>query len=141
MTGKKSNNFNKVNFSHSEDDYEVQDPEKELDLPLEKLNLGPRKKLLVYEPAQSKSWIKINVQILGLDRWRKKYKPLFFKELNKVWDDVNKGGPHSVSNTLLIDDKSYKAFFNPIQRVISNMFAIDLRNGLGIRRCVLQNLH
>lgn len=40
-------------------------------------------------------------------------KPLFFKELRKVWDTIKKGGPYSASNTLLIDDKPYKSFLNP----------------------------
>ncbi|RHN47647.1 putative FCP1 domain, HAD-like domain-containing protein [Medicago truncatula] len=41
-----------------------------------------------------------------------KEKPLFFKELNKVWNKVKKGGPYSASNTLMIDDKPYK--LNPV---------------------------
>ncbi|KAE9590879.1 hypothetical protein Lal_00023351 [Lupinus albus] len=39
-------------------------------------------------------------------------KPLFFKELKKIWDQIKKGGPFSASNTLLIDDKPNKAFLN-----------------------------
>ncbi|KAK7406806.1 hypothetical protein VNO78_08439 [Psophocarpus tetragonolobus] len=34
-------------FSDSEDDYDCKDSRTDLELPLEKLNLGPRKKLLV----------------------------------------------------------------------------------------------
>ncbi|KAL2345169.1 hypothetical protein Fmac_006454 [Flemingia macrophylla] len=40
-------------------------------------------------------------------------KPLFFKELSIVFENVKKGGPFSGSNTLLIDTKPYKAFLNP----------------------------
>ncbi|WJX79424.1 hypothetical protein P8452_62544 [Trifolium repens] len=39
-------------------------------------------------------------------------KPIFFKELKKVWEKVEKGGPYSASNTLMIDDKPYKAYLN-----------------------------
>jgi len=49
----------------------------------------------------------------------KKEKPLFFKQLKKVWEKINKGGPYSASNTLMIDDKPYKSFVNP---VIQNSF-------------------
>ncbi|GAU16014.1 hypothetical protein TSUD_338850 [Trifolium subterraneum] len=40
-------------------------------------------------------------------------KPIFFKELKKVWEKVEKGGPYSASNTLMIGDKPYKAYLNP----------------------------
>ncbi|CAK8544001.1 unnamed protein product [Lathyrus sativus] len=49
----------------------------------------------------------------GFKSLENKQKPLFFKELKEVWSRVNKGGPYSASNTLLIDDKPYKAFLNP----------------------------
>ena len=50
----------------------------------------------------------------GFNSLEKKSKPLFFKELKKVWQKVKKGGPYSASNTLLIDDKPYKALLNPV---------------------------
>ncbi|CAJ2632439.1 unnamed protein product [Trifolium pratense] len=40
-------------------------------------------------------------------------KPIYFKELQKVWEKVEKGGPYSASNTLMIGDKPYKAYLNP----------------------------
>ncbi|XP_057431222.1 uncharacterized protein LOC130724066, partial [Lotus japonicus] len=49
----------------------------------------------------------------GFKSLEKKSKPLFFKELNEVWKCIKRGGPYSASNTLLIDDKPYKAFLNP----------------------------
>ncbi|CAJ2632438.1 unnamed protein product [Trifolium pratense] len=42
-----------------------------------------------------------------------KEKPIFFKELRKVWETVEKGGPYSASNTLMIGDKPYKAYLIP----------------------------
>ncbi|KAL8135874.1 putative FCP1 homology domain-containing protein C1271.03c [Apium graveolens] len=39
-----------------------------------------------------------------------KYKPIFLKELDKVWE---KHGQYSSSNTLLIDDEPYRALLNP----------------------------
>ncbi|KAJ1418876.1 HAD-like superfamily [Sesbania bispinosa] len=184
MEGKNKSYKSCIKFSDSEDDYDdVQHPETELDLSLEKLNLGPRKKLLimnlngfllcrfnirdkkgipksrradgkyantlVYKRPFSEEFmefclekfevgiwssaiernvdyaldfaigkmksklIKLNVLILGFKSLENKFKPLFFKELNEVWDTVKKGGPYSASNALLIDDKPYKAFLNP----------------------------
>jgi hypothetical protein len=43
-----------------------------------------------------------------------KEKPVFFKEVKKVWEKVEKGGPYSASNTLMIDDKPYKAYLNDV---------------------------
>ncbi|KAK1362170.1 FCP1 homology domain-containing protein [Heracleum sosnowskyi] len=39
-----------------------------------------------------------------------KYKPIFLKELDKVWE---KHGQYSSSNTMLIDDEPYRALLNP----------------------------
>ncbi|TKY55835.1 FCP1 likey domain-containing protein [Spatholobus suberectus] len=186
MAGK-NKTYNFYNISDSEDDYEAQDKEKELDLPLEKLNLGPKKKLLVmnlnglllhrtnrgnkgeiprsrrpdwrsgnylaFKRPSSEEFMKFCLERFEVGIWssakehnfdaalncaigalkskllfvwdqdqctnsgfrslENKFKPLFFKELNKVWDNVKKGCPYSASNTLLIDDKPYKAFLNP----------------------------
>ncbi|WVZ05606.1 hypothetical protein V8G54_018952 [Vigna mungo] len=49
----------------------------------------------------------------GYKSLEKATKPLFFKEFNKMWEKAKKSGPFNVSNTLLIDDKPYKAFLNP----------------------------
>ncbi|RHN48606.1 putative protein-serine/threonine phosphatase [Medicago truncatula] len=50
---------------------------------------------------------------IGMKSMEKKEKPLFFKELKKVWEKVKKGGSYSPSNTLMIDDKAYKSFIDP----------------------------
>jgi len=50
----------------------------------------------------------------GFRSLENKYKPLYLKEMTKVWDNVKMGGP---SNTLLIDDKPYKALLNPVIRI------------------------
>ncbi|KAK7244984.1 hypothetical protein RIF29_39813 [Crotalaria pallida] len=49
----------------------------------------------------------------GFNALERESRPIFFKELKKVWEKVKKGGPYTASNTLLIDDKPYKAFLNP----------------------------
>ncbi|KAB2606770.1 ubiquitin-like domain-containing CTD phosphatase 1 [Pyrus ussuriensis x Pyrus communis] len=47
----------------------------------------------------------------GLKSLENKNKPLFFKELDKVWSYFS--GKYSESDTLSIDDKPYKALLNP----------------------------
>ncbi|XP_050380371.1 uncharacterized protein LOC126797713 [Argentina anserina] len=47
----------------------------------------------------------------GFKSLEKKMKPLFFKDLKKVWDQFK--GKFSASDTLLIDDQPYKALLNP----------------------------
>ncbi|KAK7378735.1 hypothetical protein VNO80_04182 [Phaseolus coccineus] len=168
-----------------ENEHETQDSATELDLPLEKLNLGPGKKLLVmnlnglllhrvhrskkggihrsvdgryrgylvFRRPFSGEFMKFCLERFEVGIWssamehnidaalayaigplRKNIlfvwdqrqctdsgfkslenacKPLFFKEVSKVWENVKKGGPFSASNTLLIDDNPYKAFLNP----------------------------
>jgi len=64
----------------------------------------------------------------GFRSLENKYKPLFFKEMIKVWDNVKIGGPYSASNTLLIDDKPYKALLNPVIKIhLFILFKILLR--------------
>ncbi|XP_050910458.1 uncharacterized protein LOC127125701 isoform X1 [Lathyrus oleraceus] len=175
--------------SDSEDDYddEKDTQEPELDLSLEKLNLGPKKKLLImnlngfllhrvhvrdtkgipksrtadykyryfllFKRPFSEEFMKFCLERFEVGIWssamehnidcalrcaigssenkllfvwdqnkctdsdfkslENEKKPLFFKELKKVWSRVKKGGPYSASNTLLIDDKPYKALLNP----------------------------
>ncbi|KAK2418349.1 putative FCP1 proteiny domain-containing protein [Trifolium repens] len=60
-------------------------------------------------------WNQNHCRNTGFKSVENKEKPLFFKPLKYVWEYVTKGGPYSVSNTLLIDHKPYKAFLNPIQ--------------------------
>ncbi|XP_061990837.1 uncharacterized protein LOC133709191 [Rosa rugosa] len=47
----------------------------------------------------------------GFKSLEKRMKPLFFKELKKVW--YHFGGKYSECDTLLIDDQPYKALLNP----------------------------
>ncbi|XP_034225623.1 uncharacterized protein LOC117635405 [Prunus dulcis] len=138
---------------------------KECGLPLEKLNLGPRKKLLVlslggllchrvhrYERAniprfryvdasygsflcyldialdcvmkglRSKlvfAWDQVKCTDSGFKTLEKRDKPLFLKELKKVWEGKcsktrsSSTGKYSSSNTLLMDNQPYKALLNP----------------------------
>ncbi|KAK2364307.1 Haloacid dehalogenase hydrolase (HAD) superfamily protein [Trifolium repens] len=58
-------------------------------------------------------WNQDHCRNTGFKSVENKEKPLFFKPLKYVWEYVTKGGPYSLSNTLLIDDKPYKAFLNP----------------------------
>lgn len=54
----------------------------------------------------------------GFSTKENKNKPIFFKELKKLWDNESSNlpwrkGQYSSSNTILIDDKPYKALLNP----------------------------
>ncbi|XP_027177022.1 uncharacterized protein LOC113776130 [Coffea eugenioides] len=54
----------------------------------------------------------------GFRSLHKKQKPLFLKDLNKVWENKDRSlpwpsGKYSSSNTLLIDDEPCKALLNP----------------------------
>ncbi|XWS43474.1 hypothetical protein CRYUN_Cryun16bG0107200 [Craigia yunnanensis] len=54
----------------------------------------------------------------GISSLEKKEKPIFLKELKKVWDKnwssfLQHRDEYSASNTLLIDDTPYKALLNP----------------------------
>ncbi|KAK7244985.1 hypothetical protein RIF29_39814 [Crotalaria pallida] len=169
------------------DNDDHQDEKSDLELPLEKLNLGPKKKLLVISinglllyrdrPSQmrnihkyrrpdayyslysvflrpfSEDFMKFCLERFEVGIWssarehnayttlnyaigslkskllfvwdqkdctdtgfmslENEDKRLFFKDLNKVFQDVKKGGPYTESNTLMIDDTPYKTFLNP----------------------------
>jgi hypothetical protein len=48
-----------------------------------------------------------------------KEKPLFFKELRKLWEKCEpdlpwESGEYNEANTLLLDDSPYKALVNPV---------------------------
>ena len=58
----------------------------------------------------------------GFKSLENKNKPLFFKQLKKLWEKVKKGGPYSASNTLLIDDTPYKALLNPVTSNTVNFY-------------------
>ncbi|VVA35580.1 PREDICTED: ubiquitin domain-containing [Prunus dulcis] len=93
---------------------------KECGLPLEKLNLGPRKKLLVLSLGGllcHRDQVKCTDS--GFKTLEKRDKPLFLKELKKVWEGKcsktrsSSTGKYSSSNTLLMDNQPYKALLNP----------------------------
>jgi hypothetical protein len=49
-----------------------------------------------------------------------KFKPLFLKELSKLWEKVKSDlpwdkGDYGPGNTLLVDDTPYKAILNPVR--------------------------
>ncbi|KAJ7976044.1 NLI interacting factor-like phosphatase [Quillaja saponaria] len=217
MAGKNNESLSHENvvFSDSEDDYEVEDKGIDLGLPLEKLNLGPKKKLLVmslnglllnrifkgkkleipnnripdgryknhlvFKRPFSEEFMKfcferfevgiwssamehnidgvlnsamgeLNSKLLfvwdqrectdsGYKSLERKVKPLFFKELKKVWENFRRGGPFSAANTLLIDDKPYKALLNPAHTAVfpesynavdNDDDALDPKGGLAI---------
>jgi hypothetical protein len=49
----------------------------------------------------------------GLRHPENRNKPIFLKELSKVWQTPPFRGVYGPSNTLLIDDSAYKALRNP----------------------------
>lgn len=75
-------------------------------------------------------------------------KPLFVKELRKVWDeDANHGLPQrhrgrfSPSNTLLIDDSPYKALLNPVSNSYLNSLIHSPLHLFGSKRVKLRGCH
>ncbi|KAL5135426.1 hypothetical protein HKD37_03G008337 [Glycine soja] len=59
---------------------------------------GRYRAYLVFERPFSEEFMKFCLERFEVDL-------CFFTELNKVWENVKKGGPYSASNALLIDDK------------------------------------
>lgn len=60
----------------------------------------------------------LNISQTGLQTKDNRCKPVFLKELKKLWDIYYsclpwKKGPFNESNTLLLDDSPYKAILNP----------------------------
>ncbi|XP_059462717.1 uncharacterized protein LOC132191645 [Corylus avellana] len=114
---------------------EQDDAEDDCGQSLEKLNIGPRKKLpvlglggLLYMPQGTPScalncimkglrskllfaWDQEECTDSGFKALENKRKPIFLKELKKLAD--NRRIQYSASNTLLIDDNPYKALLNP----------------------------
>ncbi|KAJ0088750.1 hypothetical protein Patl1_32356 [Pistacia atlantica] len=79
---------------------------------------GLRSKLLFAWVSINYTLSKMNVRILGSAPWRRKDKPIFLKELDKIWENKYSNLPSRVgqylsSNTLLIDTDAYKALLNP----------------------------
>eukprot|EP00249_Psilotum_nudum_P013120 c24162_g1_i2 orf=511-2697(+) len=64
------------------------------------------------------SWCQLNCTDTGMKAPENMHKPLFLKELSKLWGNSNpglpwKGGDYGPINTLLVDDTPYKAIRNP----------------------------
>ncbi|XP_059595352.1 uncharacterized protein LOC100264874 [Vitis vinifera] len=59
------------------------------------------------------AWDQVYCTDTGFKSLEKKTKPLFLKELRKIWESSDLGKRFSSSNTLLIDDSPYKAILNP----------------------------
>ncbi|XVE61555.1 hypothetical protein DITRI_Ditri06bG0049900 [Diplodiscus trichospermus] len=81
-----------------------------LDSALDCISSGLRNKICLWDQNQC-----INSGFRSLEN---KFKPIFFKELKKVWDrnwpsSSQLRNEYSASNTLLIDDTPYKALLNP----------------------------
>ncbi|KAK9921146.1 hypothetical protein M0R45_029669 [Rubus argutus] len=86
--------------------------EKNVDAVLDCMKANQRTRLLsVWGQSQCTDY--------GFKSIEKRMKPLFFKELKKVWHHFEK--KHSESDTLLIDDQPFKALLNP---VISTLFIL-----------------
>lgn len=76
-----------------------------------------------------KSWLWANFLIIfqgqsdcsdsGFKCLRKQYKPLFLKQLKKIWDHSVYKGKYSASNTLLIDDEPHVGLLNPVYGIVS----------------------
>ncbi|XP_050229740.1 uncharacterized protein LOC126678872 [Mercurialis annua] len=65
----------------------------------------------------------------GLKSLENNEKPLFFKELRKLWESKSPSlGQFSSSNTLMIDDKPYKCLLNPPN---TGIFIDEYKAGLG----------
>ncbi|KAH7855847.1 hypothetical protein Vadar_029611 [Vaccinium darrowii] len=68
----------------------------------------------------------------GFKSLEKKDKPIFLKELKKLWEDRTlpwRRGQYSSSNTLLIDDDPYKALLNPPNTAIfPESYKVDIEN-------------
>ncbi|EXB89649.1 Uncharacterized FCP1-like domain-containing protein [Morus notabilis] len=68
-------------------------------------------------------WDQSHCTSSGFYTLEKKGKPIFLKDLKKLWKNINailpeSKGQFSKSNTLLIDDKPYKALLNPLHSAI-----------------------
>ncbi|EXC33911.1 hypothetical protein L484_012801 [Morus notabilis] len=95
-----------------------------LDSTLECIMKGLKSKLLF-------AWGQEKCTDTGFGSLEKKDKPLFLKELKKIWQNNNAAlprckGQFSQLNTLLIDDKPYKALLNPVHNgIFPSQYNID----------------
>ncbi|KAM3217698.1 hypothetical protein P3L10_027141 [Capsicum annuum] len=73
---------------------------------LDNILVGLRRKLVFV-------WDQDNCIDSGFSTVEKKNKPIFLKQLKKIWENNSYGGRFSKSNTLLIDDEPHVALLNP----------------------------
>ncbi|KAJ7976043.1 NLI interacting factor-like phosphatase [Quillaja saponaria] len=86
---------------------------------LDCITKGLRSKLLF-------AWDQDQCTDSGFKTLEKKDKPIFLKELNKIWK-IRK--QYSSSNTLLIDDEPYKALLNPpFTAIFTSEYSVDQVN-------------
>jgi hypothetical protein len=67
------------------------------------------------------SWHQTHCTLTGVKHPDKKHKPVFLKELSKLWATF-KPGEYGPSNCLLVDDSPYKALKNPVSTI--SLFAV-----------------
>ncbi|XP_060206166.1 uncharacterized protein LOC132633654 [Lycium barbarum] len=73
---------------------------------LDNIAVGLRRKLLFV-------WDQDNCIDSGFSTLEKKNKPIFLKQLSKIWENNFGGGKFSKANTLMIDDEPHAALLNP----------------------------
>ncbi|KAI8563157.1 hypothetical protein RHMOL_Rhmol03G0090900 [Rhododendron molle] len=92
---------------------------------LSTINRGLKDKLLFV-------WDQKKCSDSGFKSLERKDKPIFLKELKKLWEDPAqpwRRGQYSSSNTLLIDDDPYKALLNPPNTaVFPESYKFDMEN-------------
>ncbi|KAG5556680.1 hypothetical protein RHGRI_007072 [Rhododendron griersonianum] len=100
--------------------------ERSIDTILSTIKTGLKDKLLFV-------WDKERCTDSGFKSLERKDKPIFLKELKKLWEDPTDlpwhRGQYSLSNTLLIDDAPYKALLNPPNTAIfPESYKFDMEN-------------
>ncbi|XP_058208097.1 uncharacterized protein LOC131321101 [Rhododendron vialii] len=99
--------------------------ERSIDTILSTIKTGLKDKLLFV-------WDKERCTDSGFKSLERKDKPIFLKELKKLWEDPAlpwRRGQYSSSNTLLIDDAPYKALLNPPNTAIfPESYKFDMEN-------------
>ncbi|KAF8396466.1 hypothetical protein HHK36_018089 [Tetracentron sinense] len=121
MSGRVGSSKLKLDLHESDDEVDKGD---DCGISLEKLNVGPRKKLLVLNMGglllhKDQS----DCTDTGFKALENEEKPIFLKQLKKLWDKDKSSlpwpkGRYSSSNTLLIDDTPYKSLLNPSNTAI-----------------------
>ncbi|KAM3341305.1 hypothetical protein P3S68_028940 [Capsicum galapagoense] len=82
------------------------DKDRNIEPVLDNILVGLRRKLVFV-------WDQDNCIDSGFSTVEKKNKPIFLKQLKKIWENNSYGGRFSKSNTLLIDDEPHVALLNP----------------------------